>query len=114
MRLLGKLVAAGAAVLALTGASFLASPRTGAIGSYHPCPSSVGGDRCVTVQRGDWLWAIAREALKCGTGRQGAVVTNAQVGAEARDIYRANRARIGRNPNRIRPGTELVIPGGCI
>lgn len=51
-----------------------------------------------TVVRGDTLWGIAQRKL--GDGRRW------------REIYAANRAVVGPNPDRIFPGQVLVIPRG--
>ncbi|MBI1211143.1 MAG: LysM peptidoglycan-binding domain-containing protein [Alphaproteobacteria bacterium] len=49
------------------------------------------------VRRGQSLWRIARRQL--GSGRKW------------RQIYEANKDRIGDDPDFIRPGTRLVLPG---
>lgn len=49
-----------------------------------------------TVKSGDTLWGIAK--LLLGSGNRW------------RDIYTANQAKIGPNPDRILPGQELVMP----
>lgn len=69
-------------------------------------PLQPPGPRIRTVTRGEWLWAIARSEL----GLQGRPSSNRAVGRAAKLIYQANRAGIGRNPNRLRPGIRLVIP----
>jgi LysM repeat protein len=59
------------------------------------------GDRLVhTVQSGDTLSKLAREYNEANGTR----VTWQQ-------IYAANKATIGADPSRIRPGQQLVIPG---
>ena len=59
------------------------------------------------VQRGDWLWKIARKNLAAhGLGTS----DNRVVKRHADAIYAGNRAVIGRNPSRLRPGMQLVLP----
>ena len=58
-------------------------------------PSSSGGGRSHTVQKGDTLYKLARTYY------------NDQ--HRWKDIYEANRAELG-DPNKIRVGQRLVIP----
>lgn len=51
-----------------------------------------------TIKPGDTLWSIAK--LQLGAG------------ASWNQIYTANAATIGSNPNLIQPGTQIVLPGG--
>ncbi|GEA17491.1 LysM peptidoglycan-binding domain-containing protein [Moorella sp. E306M] len=53
--------------------------------------------RTYTVKPGDTLWAIAKRTLGDGS--------------RWREIYQANTAVIGKDPNLIRPGQVLRIPG---
>lgn len=80
----------------------------GGIASAADATPCVGcGPSSHVVQRGEWLWKIARADL----AQRGIYSGNqAYVRARANAIYRANRALIGRNPNRIRPGMVLVLP----
>jgi len=55
------------------------------------------------VKPGDCLWTIAKRALPPGAA-------NAAIDRAWRQIYAANRAAIGRNPNLIRPGLALTLP----
>nr|DAJ39000.1 MAG TPA: LysM [Caudoviricetes sp.] len=57
-------------------------------------PSGGSSSRTYTVQRGDTLSGIA-----------------ARYGTSWHNIYNANRGIIGGNPNLIRPGQNLTIPG---
>jgi nucleoid-associated protein YgaU len=71
-----------------------------------PEPPSPPGEQTHAVVRGEWLWKIARAELRA----RGPAPSRKAVARAARTIYAANRAAIGRNPNRLRPGTVLVIP----
>jgi hypothetical protein len=71
----------------------------------HPPPepaSSTAGT--VTVASGDSLWSLAKTRLPHDA-------TDAEVDAAWRRIYAANRAAIGPDPDVIRPGLRLRIPG---
>ncbi len=59
--------------------------------------------RTVVVRTGDSLWSIARRELGPGVP-DGAVV------ARWREIYAANRGRIGPDPDLIEPGQQLRLP----
>jgi len=65
------------------------------------------------VERGDWLWKIAREQLKQRTPEQlspaGPEPTASEVRAQAEVIYQDNRGTIGPNRNRLRPGQRLRL-----
>lgn len=74
-----------------------------AIPTPSPPPPTPATD-VITVRRGDSLWSIA--AARLGRGASDAAIT-----AGWRDIYRANRAVIGPNPDLIRPGQHLRIEG---
>src|SRR5438105_1841718 len=102
------LAAAAMGLLATGTAAGASSVPTGAIGSYHPCRAGVGGcgDRCVTAKHGDSLWRIARQSLLCANGRDSRPPRNAAVARQTRTLYRLNRRRVGRHPNRLRVGTE--------
>ena len=60
-----------------------------------PVPKPVDNTVTYTVKTGDTLWGIAERFL----GK----------GSRWREIYYANRAIIGANPNVIRPGQKLTI-----
>ena len=60
-----------------------------------PAPKPVDNTVTYTVKSGDTLWGIAERFL----GK----------GSRWREIYYANRAIIGANPNIIRPGQKLTI-----
>lgn len=69
--------------------------------------ASVGAaSRSYTVESGDCLWRIARKALAEG----GRTPEGASISDYWREIYRANRALIGPNPNLIHPGQILILP----
>lgn len=55
-----------------------------------------GGGKTYTVKRGDSLSTISQKQY--GTAKRW------------REIYNANKARIGKNPNKLRPGMKLIIP----
>jgi nucleoid-associated protein YgaU len=57
----------------------------------------------VVVHRGDTLWGIAARHV-------GADATAAQIDAEWRRWYAANRASVGPDPDLIRPGLRLIPP----
>lgn len=72
--------------------------------------AGVGGQRAdrhaeqvVPVRPGDSLWAIAAREL-------GPTATDAEVDARWREIYAANRAAVGADPDLIRPAMRLRIP----
>ena len=60
-----------------------------------PAPSPKAA-RTYTVVSGDTLWAIAKKELGAGTRWP--------------ELYDKNRAVIGDNPDRIKPGQVLAIP----
>jgi hypothetical protein len=57
----------------------------------------------VVVRRGDSLWSIAAELLPAGAGDR-------RICTGWHRLYRANRGRIGADPDLIHPGTTLVVP----
>lgn len=68
-------------------------------GAWPVCARRCGlitGGRTYVVRRGDTLGAIAR---------------NHHVKGGWRALYKANRTTVGGNPNRLRVGTRLTIPG---
>jgi hypothetical protein len=66
-------------------------------------PGSTARAEVVVVRPGDSLWAIAEHDL-------GPAATNADVEARWRDIYAANRAAVGADPDLIRPAVRLRLP----
>lgn len=60
----------------------------------HPKPKV----KSYTVKRNESLWEIAARRDIYGNG------------FKWRTIYNANKKKIGKNPNRVRPGMKLVIP----
>ena len=70
----------------------------------------IPGRDCVAseyvVQRGDWLWKIARTLNPPVSNRS-------DLAARVRLLYKNNQARIGPNPNRLRPGMVLMT-GVCL
>jgi hypothetical protein len=61
--------------------------------------------RVHTVHHGDTLWDIAAAHLPPGTSK-----TNAAIDAYWRQIWHANRAVVGADPDLIFPGARLEIP----
>jgi nucleoid-associated protein YgaU len=57
----------------------------------------------VVVRRGDTLWGIAARRL-------GPSASDARIAAEWPRWYAANRAVIGDDPDRLRPGQRLQAP----
>lgn len=68
---------------------------TGAHGARNAAP--------VTVKPGDSLWLITAQRL-------GGHASEGQIAVEWPHWYSVNRDRIGRDPNLLRPGTELQSP----
>jgi len=71
--------------------------------------SSAGALRAggvVVVRRGESLWTISVGLL----GGRRARTSDALVTQTWHRLHRANRARIGRDPDLILPGTRLVVP----
>jgi nucleoid-associated protein YgaU len=85
--------------------SAAASATTPAVGLVTPPPrrAAAAGDATVVVRAGDTLWSLAARQL-------GASATDAQVARAWPQLYAANRAVIGANPDLIRPGQRLVCP----
>ena len=57
----------------------------------------------VRVRAGDCLWDLAEARLAGAASPQ-------EVERAWRSLYRANRSRIGPDPDLLRPGTDLVLP----
>jgi nucleoid-associated protein YgaU len=92
-------LAAGApAVADLTGIPL--PDRT--TGSARTTPLQTHG-HTVVVHRGDSLWSISSRLL-------GDAATDARVTRTWHRLHGVNRARIGPDPDRILPGTRLVVP----
>jgi hypothetical protein len=72
--------------------------------SAEPAAPAVG-KTTHTVRPGDTLWDIAAAHLPAGASR-----TNATIDAYWRQIWHANRAVVGADPNLIFPGARLEIP----
>ena len=80
----------------------------GIAAAAEPTPPCVGcGPSSHVVQRGEWLWKIARADLAQRGINSGEL---SFVRSRANAIYNRNRALIGPNPNLIRPGMRLVLP----
>jgi hypothetical protein len=77
--------------------------RSGPPAEPSPGPASSTADT-VTVAAGDSLWSLAKQRLPVGA-------TDAEVDAAWRRLYAANRAAIGPDPDLIRPGLRLRVPG---
>jgi nucleoid-associated protein YgaU len=72
--------------------------------------ASTGRDRIVVVARGDCLWDIAARDLADAETPGTAAVGDADVGRRWREVYAANRAEIGPDPDLVRPGQRLRLP----
>lgn len=68
----------------------------------EPNPPTDGN---VVVKPGDSLWLIAAQRL-------GPSATEEQIAVSWPYWYRANRRSIGRDPNLLRPGEQLIAPSG--
>jgi hypothetical protein len=85
------------------------NPAPGGASAGAPSPSGTGrpdaGQHGVhTIRPGDTLWGIAAAHLPAGSR------SPAQVDGYWRQIYAANRAAIGSDPDMIHPGTRLKVP----
>lgn len=87
-----------------------AGPVTGPVAPPHSvaepasvAPTSLPPSTTVTVAPGDTLWSIAAAHLGADASRQ-------EIAASWPGWYDVNRATIGADPDRIRPGTELAVP----
>ena len=116
-RLAHVLVAAalGATLPTLDAAAAQASPGTtdllrglrlpdrtiGAVAPLHREPTH--HEPTVRVRVGDCLWDLAQARLPDAASSQ-------DVERAWRSLYRANRSRIGPDPDLLRPGTDLVLP----
>jgi hypothetical protein len=67
-------------------------------------PAAVDADEFVVVRRGDTLWSLAAARLRPSA-------TPAEIDAEWRRWYAANRAVVGADPDLILPGQRLRAPG---
>ncbi len=77
-------------------------------GTHGDPPPGCDGRPCSTqhtVQRGEWLWKIARTKL----AQQGKPISARNVRKIADMIYADNRRTIGANKNRLRVGQRLTI-----
>lgn len=93
----GRLVRAGVITVMLAWIAALLVAQVAAEPVTHVAPSSApaAASRVVTVQEGDSLWAIARDA---------------QPGRDPREVVSAIREMNGLPSNLIHPGQELVVP----
>jgi hypothetical protein len=62
------------------------------------------GWRKYTIRLHDTLWGIAAARLPAGSG------SAATIGRYWRQVYAANRAAVGADPDLIHPGTRLAVP----
>lgn len=62
------------------------------------------------VKPGDTLWGIVEHYIQ--SSDQGYLGPNPDVQGLVDGVYEANKQEIGDNPNLIRPGQVLFIPGG--
>ena len=79
----------------------------GVASAAESAPCAGCGPTSHVVQPGEWLWKIARNDLAQRGINAGDL---SFVRDRANAIYARNRALIGSNPNRIRPGMRLVLP----
>lgn len=93
MRRLSLMVAVVAGMLVAVAGTAHAEHETSASAEVH------------VVQQGDWLWKIAREQLR----QSGTEPAPSAVQAQAEMIYQDNRAVIGPDRNRLRPGQRLRL-----
>lgn len=93
MRRLVVVVVAVAGTLLVTGGAAGAEDETSASSTIY------------VVQRGDWLWKIARQQLR----QAGSEPTASEVRTRAEAIYEDNRDVIGTNRHRLRPGQRLRL-----
>lgn len=93
----GRLLRAGVIAVMLAWVTALLVANVTTAPGTHVAPSSapVAASRVVTVQEGDSLWAIARDA---------------QPGRDPREVVSAIREMNGLPSNLIHPGQELVVP----
>ena len=77
-------------------------PAPAPAGPTVTAPQAGGAKRYVVV-RGDTLWEITQRQL-------GPAASADQIARTWQDVYDANRAVIGSNPDLIRPGQTLTIP----
>lgn len=71
--------------------------------AVHPTTPTADDRVQLTVRPGDCLWTIAADLL-------GPSPLPREVDRAWRVIYRANHARIGPDPDLVRPGTRLLVP----
>src|SRR4051794_9334789 len=97
-------LAAGApAVADLTGLPL--PDRT--TGSARTTPTVRTHGHTLVVHRGDSLWSISSRLLA-------GAATDVRVTRTWHRLHRVNRARIGPDPDRILPGTRLVVPPAVV
>lgn len=80
----------------LTITTVLQKQATVSNNTTRPAPAAAA-QTTYTVKKGDTLWAIAKKYLGSG--------------ARYPEIYNLNKGVIGSNPNLIKPGQVLTIPG---
>lgn len=88
----------GTGFTALTGLPLPTRPV-----SRPPSPRRPAGIAVRVVRPGESLWSIADDLL-------GGRAAPARVDQGWRDLYRANRDRVGDDPDLVRPGTRLLVP----
>ena len=69
----------------------------------RPTTRTAGGPVQLTVRPGDCLWTLAADLLEPSP-------RPSDVDRAWRVIYHANHARIGPDPDLLRPGTRLLVP----
>lgn len=98
-----------APVLALALSAVLVAPATASAGPNGDPVCATDGTSCqpstYVVERGDWLWKIARGRLASA----GKSTAPSNVGAIANMIHADNRRVIGPDKNRLRVGQRLTV-----
>jgi nucleoid-associated protein YgaU len=79
------------------------APAPAAAPAPAPAPAPTPSPRTHTVAVGESLWGIAADRLPPGA-------PSTRVDRAWRDLYDANRFRLGDDPDLIRPGTVLRLP----
>lgn len=93
----------GAAFAATAGSAGAGPAAGGAAGTTDPTQADGRRAEHYVIESGDCLWNIAKGRLPAGA-------SDASIDTYWREIYDANRARLGSNPSLIYPGTEIEIP----
>jgi nucleoid-associated protein YgaU len=97
-------VAPAATAPGLAGAGDLPTGPEGSTGVTPPAAGARPSGRRSTIRPGDTLWGIAADQLPAASR------SAARIDRYWRQVYAANRAAVGADPDLIHPGTRLVIP----